>query len=68
MRFLLPIDAVGSGENDVVGDQRAAAETGSVKEKTDLVGELAGGGGAAADDLAIGGSVTCSKISVSVCG
>ena len=54
----LPIDAVGSGENDVVGDQGAAAETGSVKEETGLVGELAGGGDAAADDLAVGGTGT----------
>jgi hypothetical protein len=58
-KFLfLPIDAVGSGENDIVGDQRAAAETGSVKEETGLVGELAGGGDAAADDLAVGGTGT----------
>jgi hypothetical protein len=51
--LFLPIDAVSSGENDVVGDQGAAAETGAVKE-TGLVGELVGGGDAAADDLSVG--------------
>jgi len=44
---------VSSGHDDIVGDQGASAEAGSVQEKTDLVGELSGGGEAAANDLAI---------------
>lgn len=47
---------MGSSENDVVGDQRAAAEAGAVKEETGLIRELAGGGDAAANDLAVGGT------------
>jgi hypothetical protein len=46
----LPIDAMSGGEDDVVSDQGAAAETGAVDEDSDLVLELSGGGQIAADD------------------
>jgi len=49
----LPISAVSSGHDDIVGDQGASAEAGSVQEKTDLVGELSRPGEAAANDLAV---------------
>jgi hypothetical protein len=41
------------GEDDVVSDQGAAAETGAVDEDSDLVLELSGGGQRAADDATI---------------
>jgi len=59
---ILPVDAVSRGENDLVGDQRAAADEEFVQDECDLVGELAPGGGAAADDLAVGGTAIWSQI------
>jgi hypothetical protein len=56
--LFVPIDAVSRGENDGVGDQRAAAESESVQDETDLIGELAAAGDVAADDLAVGGTGT----------
>jgi len=53
VNFLLPLDAMSSGEDDVVGDQGAAAEARAVDEDSDLVLELAGGGQITADDATI---------------
>jgi hypothetical protein len=48
--FCIPIDAMSGGEDDVAGDQGAAAEAGAVDEDGDLVLELADGGQRSAND------------------
>jgi len=47
---VLPVGAVGGGQNHIVGDQRAAAEARAVQEETNLVRKLARCGDASADD------------------
>jgi hypothetical protein len=48
--FIIPIDAMCGGEDDVVGDQGAAAEADAVADQRHLILELAGGGQIAADN------------------
>ena len=48
--FFIPNDAMCGGEDDVVGDQRAAAEANVVADQCNLVLELTGGGQIAAYD------------------